>query len=55
MYLHGCLSITDMASKSIIADLNKGEKLNGDNYDIWSRKIWYVLEQQNALEGINMF
>ena len=42
-----------MASKSIIADLNKGEKLNGENYDIWSRKIWYVLEEQNALEGIN--
>jgi len=29
----------DMASKSIIADLNKGEKLNSENYDIWSRKI----------------
>jgi len=42
-----------MTSKSIIADLNKGEKLNGDNYDIWSRKIWYVLEEQNVLEGIN--
>ncbi|KAH0729743.1 hypothetical protein KY290_000871 [Solanum tuberosum] len=42
-----------MASKSIIDDLNKGEKLNGDNYDIWSRKIWYVLEEQTALEGIN--
>ncbi|KAF3638907.1 hypothetical protein FXO37_24173 [Capsicum annuum] len=37
----------------IIADLNKGEKLNGDNYDIWSRKMWYVLEDQNAFEGIN--
>ncbi|XP_075088083.1 uncharacterized protein LOC142170153 [Nicotiana tabacum] len=42
-----------MASKSIIADLNKGEKLNGDNYDIWSHTIWYVLDEQNALEGIN--
>ncbi|KAH0755785.1 hypothetical protein KY290_026055 [Solanum tuberosum] len=39
-----------MASKSIIADLNKGEKLNGDNYDIWSHKTWYVLEEQNALK-----
>ncbi|XP_047269149.1 uncharacterized protein LOC124898926 [Capsicum annuum] len=42
-----------MESKSIIADLNKGEKLNGDNYDIWNRKIRYVLEEQNALKGIN--
>ena len=40
-----------MASKSIIADLNKSEKLNGDNYDI--RKILYVLDEQNVLEGIN--
>lgn len=45
--------ITDMTSKSIIADLNKCEKLKGDNYDIQSHKIWYVLEEQNALEGIN--
>jgi len=42
-----------MTSKNIIADLNKGEKLNGENYDIWSRKIWYVLNEQTSLEGIN--
>lgn len=42
-----------MASKNIIIDLNKGEKLNEDNYDIWSHKIWYVLEEKNALKGIN--
>ena len=28
----------DITSKIIIADLNKGEKFSGDNYDIWSRK-----------------
>ncbi|XP_075080296.1 uncharacterized protein LOC142165820 [Nicotiana tabacum] len=43
----------DTTSKSIIADLNKGDKLNGENYDIWSRKMWYVLEEQDALESIN--
>lgn len=42
-----------MASKKNIANLNKGEKLNGDNNDIWSSKIWYELEEQTALEGIN--
>ncbi|XP_070049220.1 uncharacterized protein [Nicotiana tomentosiformis] len=42
-----------MASKSIIIDLNKGDKLNGENYDIWSRKMWYVLKEKNALESIN--
>ena len=37
-------------SKSIVAKLNKGEKLNGGNYDIWHCKIQYVLEEQEALE-----
>ncbi|XP_022853910.1 uncharacterized protein LOC111375338 [Olea europaea var. sylvestris] len=42
-----------MASKNIIADLNKGDKLNGNNYNTWRHKIWYVLEEQDCLEGIN--
>ena len=41
-----------MASKNIIADLNKGEKLGGDNYDIWHRKIRYVLNKQVVLDTI---
>nr|CAD1844018.1 unnamed protein product [Ananas comosus var. bracteatus] len=41
-----------MASKNIIADLNKGKKLDGDNYNIWQTKIQYVLEEQQALETI---
>ena len=39
-------------TKSIIADLNQGEKLNEKNYDIWHRKIQYVLEEQDMLETI---
>ncbi|OMO96514.1 Zinc finger, CCHC-type [Corchorus olitorius] len=43
-----------MAAKNIIADLNKGEKLNGDNYNIWHRKFQFILEEQewmwNALK-----
>jgi transposase InsO family protein len=46
------LNVVKMASKSIIADLNKGEKLDGDNYDIWHRKIRYVLNEQEVLETI---
>ena len=42
-----------IASKNIVAELNKGEKLNGDNYEIWSMKIQYVLEEQEALETLN--
>ena len=42
-----------MALKNIIADLNKGENLNGDNYNIWHLKIQYVLEEQEVLKTIN--
>jgi hypothetical protein len=42
-----------MASKSIVADLNKGEKLDGENYDIWHRKIRYVLNEQKVLETLS--
>ena len=42
------------AAKNIVAELNKGEKLNGDNYKIWSTKIQYVLEEQEALEVLQM-
>ena len=41
------------ASKNIVAELNKGEKLNGDNYDIWYRKIQYILEEQKTLKALN--
>ena len=40
------------ATKSIIADLNQGEKLNEKNYNVLHRKIQYVLEEQDMLETI---
>jgi len=40
------------ASKSIIADLNHGDKLNEKNYDVWHGKIEYLLEEQEILETI---
>ena len=40
------------ATKSIIADLNQGEKLNEKNYDVWHRKIQYVLKEQDMLKMI---
>ena len=49
-----CSFLWIMASKNIIADLNKGEKFNGENYNIWSLKIHYVLEEQEALEAVNI-
>jgi hypothetical protein len=32
------------ASRNIMAELNNGEKLNGENYKIWAIKIQYVLK-----------
>ena len=39
-------------TKSIIADLNQGDKLNEKNYHVWHHKIQYVLEEQDMLETI---
>ena len=39
-------------TKNITAILNQGDKLNEKNYDVWHRKIPYVLEEQEMLETI---
>lgn len=39
-----------MASKNIIVDLNKGGKLDGDNYNIWRRKIVFLLHDDRMQE-----
>ena len=41
-------------SKNIVIELNKGEKLNNDNYNILSMKIQYVLKEQEVLEALNI-
>ncbi|KAI9178225.1 hypothetical protein LWI28_024079 [Acer negundo] len=41
------------ASKSIVVELNKEEKLNGDNYEMWHRKVQLILEEQEALETLS--
>ena len=33
-------------------NLNKGEKLDGENYNIWHHKIQYVLNEQEVLETL---
>ena len=40
-------------AKNIVVELNKGKKLNEDNYEIWSMKIQYVLEEQEVLKILN--
>ena len=44
---------TSTAAKNIVVELNRGEKLNGDNYEIWSMKIQYVLKEQEVLETLS--
>jgi len=46
------IALNMVASKSIIADLNHGDKLSEKNYDVWYRKIEYLLEEQKMLETI---
>jgi hypothetical protein len=36
-------------SRNIMAELTKGEKLNGENYKIWAMKIQCVLKEQEIL------
>ena len=40
------------ATKSIVADLIQGDKLNEKNYDVWHHKIQYLLEDQELIETI---
>ena len=41
-----------MASKNIIVDLSKGEKLGGEIYDIWHHKVQYLLDEQEVLKTL---
>lgn len=41
-----------MASRNVIANLTKVEKLDGTNYDIWHRKTQYSLNKIEVLETI---
>ena len=40
-------------TKNIITELNNDEKLNDDNYEVWLRKVQYILVKQEALETLN--
>ena len=44
--------LEEMATNSVVAELNKGIKLNGNNYDIWYCKVQNLLELQDSLEVI---
>jgi hypothetical protein len=48
---HVCVNVV-MASKTVVADLNQGEKLDGKNYDSWNRKIQYLIDELEVLETL---
>ena len=44
--------LEEMTTNNVVAELNKGIKLNGNNYDIWYHKVQNLLELQDSLEVI---
>ena len=42
-------NMTSASKNTIVDQLNKSKKLNGDSYEIWAMKIQYLLEEQEAL------
>ena len=44
----------ETATTNIVVELNKGEKFNGDNFEIWSMKIQFVLGEKKALKVLKM-
>ena len=42
-----------VATRSIVADLNQGDKLTEKNYDVGHHKIQYLLEEKDTLETIS--
>ncbi|KAK2973062.1 hypothetical protein RJ640_023559 [Escallonia rubra] len=41
-----------MVTKNVIADLVKGEKLNVDNYDVWHKKMKFMMNEQELEEHL---
>ena len=47
------LTLVDMAANNaIITELSTSQKLDGSNYDMWKRKIQYLLEGKDLLEHL---
>ena len=46
------MNLVKMATKNVVANQTKGEKLDGTNYDMWHRKIQYLLNEQEVLETL---
>ena len=50
------LYLVEMATtRSMVVDLNQGDKLNDKNYDVRHHKIQHLLEEKDMLETITQF
>ena len=49
---HKFLNNISTASTTIVAELIKDNRLNGDNYEIWTVKVRYVLEEKEASDPL---
>ncbi len=47
------MNVEIIAANNVVADLTRGDKLIGNNYDIWHRKIQYLLNEQELLETLS--
>ena len=46
------MNVVNMATKNVVADLTNREKLDGTNYDMWHRRIQYLLNEQEVHETL---
>ena len=46
------MNVVNIATKNVVAYLTKEEKLDWTNYDLWHRKVQYLLNEQEALETL---
>jgi len=42
------------SSSAMIGELSTSQKLNGTNYEIWHRKIQYLLDDKDLLEHLKV-
>lgn len=41
-----------MATKSLVIEITKGERLHDKNYDMWHRKVHYFLNEHDLLDHL---
>ena len=54
-YVHLLIELVDMAANNaMINEISTSQKLDGSNYDMWKRKIQYLLNERDLLEHLTI-